>query len=167
MLAATMTVGKSTHPNLVASSAVLWPGAVVAFVLCAGCGTPKSGPIAPEQTALSWLGTMYGMYIGQHGGETPKSADDLRKFVEKTVKPDTLSRLKVSNVEGLFVSPRDGKPYVLVSYAKLPPPVGGQPAPIALCEAEGQGGKRAVAFVGGNTQQVTEQELQKLLPPKK
>lgn len=133
-------------------------------VALAGCGAPKTGPVAAEQTSLGWLGTMYGMYIGQHGGQTPKSIDDLRKFVDKTMKPEMLTRLNVQNIDALFVSPRDGKPYVLVSYAKLPPPTGGQPAPLVLYEAEGQGGQHAAAFLGGNTRQVSDQELQQLLP---
>lgn len=137
---------------------------IFATSLVIGCGAPKTGPVAQEQSTLGWLGTMYGMYIGQHAGQTPKSLEELRKFVEKTMKPETLTRLNVQNVDALFVSPRDGKPYVLVSYAKLPPPVGGQAAPLVLYEAQGQGGQRAAAFLGGNTRQISEQELQQLLP---
>ena len=137
---------------------------VLTLTLITGCGAPKTGPVAQEQTSLGWLGTMYGMYIGQHAGQTPKSLDDLRKFVDKTMKPETLTRLNVQSAEALFVSPRDGKPYVLVPYAKLPPPAGGQPAPLVLYEAQGQGGQHAAAFLGGNTRQINDQELQQLLP---
>jgi hypothetical protein len=132
--------------------------------LCAGCGQKKSGPVAQEQTNLAWLGHMYGMYISQNKSEAPKTIEDLRKFVEKRTNPDVLARLKVANVGELFVSPRDGKPFVLVSYAKLPPMAVGQPPPVVLYEADGQNGQRAVAFLGGNTQTMDETELQHLLP---
>jgi hypothetical protein len=107
---------------------------------------------------------MYGMYISQNKGEAPKSLDDLRKYVEKQTTADRLSHLKVSNASELFVSPRDGKPFTMVSYAKLPPMKPGELAPIALYETAGQGGQRAVAYVGGNTRTLDEAELQKLLP---
>lgn len=154
----------SIATNEWSSGARVCAGCAILFALFAGCGAPKTGPVAQEQTSLGWLGTMYGMYIGQHAGQTPKSLDDLRKFVDKAIKPETLTRLNVPSADALFVSPRDGKPYVLVSYVKLPPPAGGQPAPLVLYEAQGQGGRHAAAFLGGNTRQVSDQELQQLLP---
>ena len=138
--------------------------ALMFVVICVGCGQKKSGPVAQEQTNLAWLGHMYGMYISQNGGEAPKSIEDLRKFVVKKANPDLLARLKVAGAGELFVSPRDGKPLVLVSYTKLPPPAGGQAAPVVLYEADGQNGQRAVAFLGGNTRTLDETELQHLLP---
>ena len=64
----------------------------------------------------------------------------------------------------LFVSPRDGKPFAMVSYDKLPPLAGGEPPPVVLYETEGQNGERAIAFLGGGTRTVDEAELQKMLP---
>jgi hypothetical protein len=139
---------------------------VMIAALLAGCGQ-KSGPIAQEQTNLSWLGSMYSMYIAQNGGRAPKSIDELRKFVETRSTPDVLTRLKIASMNELFVSPRDGKPFVLVSYAKLPAPTAGQPPPLVLYETAGQNGEHAVAFLGGGTQTVSATDLQKLLPPEK
>ena len=141
--------------------------AVLLFIAVLSSCSRQSGPIAQEQTNLSWLGSMYGMYIAQNGGRAPKTIDELRKFVEKTTGPEKLTRLNVASMNELFVSPRDGKPFALVSYAKLPSPAAGQPAPVVLYEAAGQNGERAVAFLGGGTQIVPESELQKLLPPEK
>lgn len=126
----------------------------------------KSGPPAQEQVNLAWLGHMYGMYISQNKGETPKSIEDLRKFVEKSTNAERLSRLHVANASELFVSPRDGKPFTMVSYDKPPAIKYGQPAPVVLYEVEGQNGQRAVAFLGGGTKSVDENELQKILPAK-
>ena len=138
---------------------------VVACVL-AGCGRKSTGPIAQEQTNLSWLGSQYGMYISQQQGHAPKTIDDLRKFVEATTTPEQLGRLKVAKVGELFISPRDGKPFAMISYDKFQPPAGGQPPPIVLYETVGQNGKRSIAFLGGGTKTVDENELQKMLPPK-
>ena len=45
---------------------------------------PANGPIDQKQTNLSWLGSMYAMYISQNQGHPPKTIDELRKYVEKT-----------------------------------------------------------------------------------
>jgi hypothetical protein len=132
----------------------------------AGCSRKSSGPIAQEQTNLSWLGSKYGMYISQQGGHAPKTLDDLRKFVETTTTPEQLDRLKVAKVGDLFISPRDGKPFAMISYDKFPPPTGDQPLPVVLYETVGQDGRRSIAFLGGGTKTVEESELQKMLPPR-
>jgi hypothetical protein len=133
--------------------------------LLTGCHRKATGPIAQEQTNLSWLSSKYGMYISQQGGHAPKTVDDLRKFVEATTTPEQLSRLKVAKAADLFISPRDGKPFAMISYDKFPPPVAGQPPPIVMYETVGQNGQRSIAFLGGDTQTVDESELQKMLPP--
>jgi hypothetical protein len=108
---------------------------------------------------------MYGTYISQNGGNTPKSLDDLKKFVSKKATAERLTALGVGNVDELFNSPRDGKPFVLVSHAKLPPP-GTSPPPVVLYEAEGKGGQRAVAFLGGITEMMDDSRFSQLVPPK-
>jgi hypothetical protein len=117
----------------------------------------------PTQTRLGWLGSMYGRYIGQSTGEAPKSIDELRKFVAEKTTPDQLTRLGVANAEELFVSPRDGKPFVMVTLAKRPPPGTGSPL-VVLYEAEGVGGQRAVAFLGGTTEVVDSSKFSQILP---
>ena len=135
----------------------------IAGCVLASCQA-ETGPIAQEQTNLSWLGSMYAMYIGAHQGQPPQTIDELRKFVSERTSAAELSRLKVNDVNQLFLSPRDGKPFAMVNYKKLPPREGGEPSPVVLYEAFGQGGQRAVAFLGGGTQVVNEGELPKLLP---
>lgn len=142
-------------------------GGLVALLvagLLSGCR--DGGEVAPVQTNLGWLGSMYGMYISQNGGNAPKSIDDLRKFVAKKATSEQLAQFNVANVEELFISPRDGKPFALVTYAKLPPP-GIGPPPIVLYESEGQDGQHAVAFLGGITETVDENRLSELLPTKR
>ncbi len=139
----------------------------VVFVSClvGGCGRRATGPIAQDQTNLSWLGSMYAMYISQQQGHAPKTIGDLQKFVEAKTTAEQLARLKVANVGELFVSPHDNKPFVLVSYDKFPSFTAGQQPPLVLYEATAQDGKRSVAFLGGNTRTLDETEFQKVLPP--
>jgi len=136
---------------------------LLAAVLCTSCGR-QSGPVAQEQVNLAWLGHMYGMYISQNKGDAPKTIDDLRKFVEKRANADLLARLKVTSVGELFVSPRDGKPFEMVTYAKLPSRTGGEPPPIVFYEELGKDGQRAIALLGGGTRTVDENELLTMLP---
>jgi hypothetical protein len=127
------------------------------------CGR-QSGPVAQEQTNLSWLGSMYRTYVVQNQGRPPKNLDELRKFVEAKTTTEQLARLKVANPGELFVSPRDGKPFAMVSYAKVPDPAAGSPPPVVLYEVEGQNGERAVSFLGGGTKSVDETEFRQLVP---
>lgn len=104
------------------------------------------------------------MYISQQQGNAPKTIQDLRKFVEAKTTPEQLARLKVATFDELFTSPRDNKPFVLVSYDKFPTFVAGQQPPLVLYEATAQDDKRSVAFLGGNTRTLDETEFQKILP---
>lgn len=135
-------------------------------MLIAGCGG-QTGEVSQVQSNLAWLGSKYGMFVSAHRGRSPKDLDELRKFVENTTTADELARLKVSRVDELFTSPRDGKPLKMVSYAKLPGMTKGQPPPpppAVLYEEVGLDGNRAVAYLGGNTRTVDEATLKTMLP---
>ena len=143
-----------------------WVGRLLVLCLAsslAGCGGQK-GEVSQVQTNLAWLGNMYGKYIGQHKGETPKTIDDFRKFVESKTSAEQLARLKVANVNELFISPRDGKPFRMVSYEKIPAHAGGEPPPVVLYEEAGQGSERIVVYLGGGTGRLDDAKLQSMLP---
>src|SRR4051794_40117537 len=144
--------GESTSGNLFCSLSFRRLSAVL-LVACtlSACGRKPSGPIAQEQTNLSWLGSKYAMYVSEKGGRAPKTVDDLRKYVEATTAPEQLARLQVAKAGDLFISPRDGKPFAMISYDKFPPPAADQPMPIVLYEMVGQNGRRSIAFLGGGT----------------
>lgn len=116
------------------------------------------------QTNLGWLGSKYARFVSSYSGRPPKNLDEFRKYVEKKTTAAELERLKVKNAGELFHSPRDGKPLKMVTYTRLPPLVAGQPSPVVFYEEVGQDGKRAIAYLGGNTQTVDEATLQSLLP---
>jgi hypothetical protein len=123
--------------------------------------------VSPVHKNLGWLGSQYARYVGQNQGQTPKTLEELQKFVQENTSPEELSRLGLADARELFVSPRDGKPFRMVSYAKLPPPAMGEPSPVVLYEEAGQDGKRAVAYLGGGTDELDEATLQKSLPAAK
>jgi len=119
------------------------------------------------QSNLGWLGSKYGMFVGAHRGRPPKNLDEFRKFVEKQITPAEYERLKAKSVDELFTSPRDGKPFKMVVYTKLPAMTAGQPPPpppVVFHEEIGQEGSLAVAYLGGNTKTLDQAQLKSLLP---
>lgn len=131
---------------------------LLALVAAALLGCNEQPKPEPTQSKLSWLGSMYGRHISQTTSGAPKSIEELRKFVVARTTQEELARLGVANADELFVSSRDGKPFVLVTYAKLPPPGTGSPL-VVLHEAVGENGQKAVAFLGGGTRLMSDGEL--------
>jgi hypothetical protein len=128
-----------------------------------GCGR-QGAEVRPVQNKLGWLGSMYGMYVAENQGRTPRKLDDFKKYIEKRTTAEQLSRLGVSSVEELFTSPRDGKPFQLIAYETLPPREADKDAPIVLYETQGADGRRAIAYLGGATMTVDENVLPQMLP---
>jgi hypothetical protein len=54
------------------------------------------------------LVSIYSTYRSKHGGKAPATVVELKKWV-KSMKPDELDRLGFSDVDRLFVSPRDNQ----------------------------------------------------------
>ena len=144
---------------------IVW-SVLLLWVVVALAGCRKGGEVSPLQTNLGWLGSLYGMYISQNGGKAPRSIDDLEAYAARKATPQRLAALGVSSVEELFKSPRDGKAYELVVYAKLPPP-GTSPPPIVLYEVDGKDGQHAVAYLGGTTDTLDQATLTQQLPAKR
>jgi hypothetical protein len=113
-----------------------------------GCGGPSEVPQAESEVHLKALAVLYGRFISQNMGRTPANEQQLKTFAQGVPRAE-LEAMKVSNVDALFVSPRDNQPYV-VKYnvpAGVPGPAG---APIIAHEQTGVDGKRYVAtFLGG------------------
>lgn len=132
-------------------------------VAAAGC-QQEPAELGDVQVRLARLGNLYGIYIGQHSGRSPQSMEAFKKFAEERTTPDVLARLELSSVDELFVSPRDGQPFEMVTYRGHPPvPPPGDPPPLVFYEQQGKDGERAVAFLGGGTQFVAEATLQNML----
>jgi hypothetical protein len=139
--------------------------AALVWVAAIGCGHSPSSDLATE-ARLSRLGLSYGLYTGSHEGRPPSNLDELRQHVGESITKEQLGALGVTNVEELFVSPRDSKPYKIIALPHLPAPVPGQQPPVVLYEQVGLKGKHYVARVGGAVEEVDEERFQQLVSAK-
>ena len=132
-----------------------------------GCGS-QARPQLPEERHLKALVVLAGQYRGQHQGKAPPSLEALKAYVAK-VDTNTLKRLDIdpNQVESMFVSSRDNKPFVYRPATLGAPQMGPDGKPlqhVLFHEAEGSGGKRWVAYDLGGTELVEESKFAQLVP---
>jgi hypothetical protein len=124
-------------------------GLVGAALLLVGCGGPQNKSEKQEQSHLKTLCVLYGQYIMQHQGKAPPSEAEFKKYIkELSGHPD---------VDALFVSERDKKPYVIVySQGEAPNVIG--------YEQEGSGGKRFLATSVGSVDELDAAQFKAQVP---
>ncbi len=128
-------------------------------ILAVGCGT-KTASKPQQESHLKPLALMFGQYTGQHRGQAPSDEAVFKQFVRSNTA--FLSNFKVDG-ENVFVSERDGKPYVILyGPPKGPPGLAG--APVVAHEQEGIDGRRFVANSLGAVQEVDETRFRELVP---
>ena len=133
-------------------------------ILPLGCGGSQRESEAREQSNLKPLALLYGQYIGQNRGQPPASEEQFKQFV-RALSSERLASLGVTDVEQIFVSSRDQKPYVvLYGQAALSGPPGPAGAPVIAYELEGAGGTRFVASNMGAVEEVDEARFKELVP---
>lgn len=125
-----------------------------------GCSSTKSQP-APVENSLQTLSVLYGQYLGAHRGKSPDNETEFRKYIESLSDTDRQNR-GISDISQIFLSPRDGQAYVVQYGVKMGPP-GPDGAPWVAHEKDGQGGKRFVAFVTGQIEEVDESRFWKIV----
>jgi hypothetical protein len=138
-------------------------GGLVLCVALAGCGGHRANQ-AQEESNLKPLALLYGQFIGQNRGQPPATEAQFKDFIRAQGKT-LLESFHVSDVDGLFVSSRDGKPYVVrygPAAAKGPPGPGS--APVIAYEQAGVGGRRFVASSMGAVEEVDEARFKQLVP---
>jgi hypothetical protein len=128
-----------------------------------GCGKPSPSAEAITHARLDRLGFLYGRYASQHHGQPPKDLATLKKFAEREISAEELSRMGTSDVADMFISLRDNQPFGMATFAKIPAP-GAHAPPIVLYEREGQNGLRAVVYLGGGTSEMKAEEFAKAVP---
>src|SRR5947209_2165908 len=145
------------------------------LVFLAGCGpraTPRD-PTAGEQSIMK-VGRAYLAFAASaKDGLGPASADELKKWLTADDKRLTELGLSRGELDGVFISPRDGQPYEIqpkrhpnpfITAGGGPPGKGGpggkgkapgygQPG-VLVNEKAGEGGKRMVYLSGARTQEV-------------
>lgn len=133
--------------------------AAVLGLLTVGCGGARRRAQQREESNLKPLAILYGRFIGQHRGRPPASEEEFKKFIGSFGK-EQLATFNVTDVDSLFVSPRDQKPYVVL-YGKSPP---AGSARVIAHEQEGQGGTRFVATDLGKVEEVDEARFREMVP---
>jgi hypothetical protein len=137
-------------------------GLVALFVL-SGCSSQEAKESSDRAAShLNWLLRIRTQAMSR--GQLPKSEEEFKRYIH-SLDTATQDRIKagagVSNVDELFISERDGQPYVIF-YG--PPPAGVAPNLVAY-ERTGVDGKRYVADNVGAVGEVDEQGFAELVPP--
>jgi hypothetical protein len=131
------------------------------FAWASGCSGPD---VAAEQAStLRPLAVLYGKYVGEHGGRAPTNEAEFKAYAQSPSAKPILDANGIKDVETLFTSSRDKKPYVVL-YGKLTGPPANSGQPVFAYEQEGVSGKRFVATSLGSIQEVDEAEFKKLVP---
>lgn len=146
------------------SLTVQWRFAVL-FSFCvvtAGCQRQTGRELEPVEANVKNIAIFYGRYTSQNRGRTPPDKEALKKFIASHPAAE-LAALKITDVEQLFVSPRDKQPYVVCYGAKLPPP-GPSGSPVVAHEKDGVEGRRFVAFSNGGVDELDDARFRELVP---
>ncbi len=133
--------------------------AVLLSCFSLGCHKSGGGTSDPEAKLRLWrLGECYLQYTDQKS-KGPPNEQAFKDFIRQIPKAQR-DRIKIGDdIDGLFVSPRDGEKYV-IKY-NLAVARGGDTIPIAW-EQTGKNGKRWVALSMGYVEEYGEAALMKL-----
>jgi hypothetical protein len=133
------------------------------LVILAGCTSPAAKQTSnAENSHLRWLLKVRTHALSQ--GKPLKSKEDYKSYIQ-SLSPELRDRViqgsGVSDVDELFVSERDGQPYVLF----YGPPPAGVGADVVGYEQKGMDGKRYVGYSLGVVSEADEQRFNELVPP--
>ena len=136
-------------------------GVVLACLGCGGSGSEASR--AREESGLKPLAIFYGRFVPQHQGQPPKDEAEFKAYLKEPRNLEELQKIfNVPDVDAMFVSSRDKKPYMVI----YGPTSGEGPAgqPVVAYEQEGMNGKRFVASKMGAVEEVDEARFRKMVP---
>ncbi len=105
-------------------------------------------------------------FSSQHQGKGPADETQFKAFIEKLSESQRKS-FNIKDVNTLFVSGRDGKPYVILYGGKknaAPSPKGPSGAQVIGYEQVGSGGRRYVASALGAVEEVDEATFKQRVP---
>jgi hypothetical protein len=136
---------------------------VLLSVILAGCTSSDANQSSDVKTSrLYWLMRVRNHAVSQ--GRPPKSQDEFKRYIgglDAEARDAVMKGAAVSNVDELFVSERDGQPYVIF-YGQPP---AGVAADLAGYERTGVEGRRYVGYGLGIVDEVDEQRFNELVPP--
>ena len=117
-----------------------------------GCGGTSS-TAGPQGSDLRGLVSLYTSATRQTG-QPPRSEEELKQFATDQG-PQLLERLKVDSVDAIFISPRDGQPYVVMYGPK-------NTSGVIAYEAQGVNGIRQVGDPTGRIRNMNEEQFAEL-----
>ncbi len=138
-----------------------WAGIALFCILPSGCESSRDRQQL-EQSNLKPLAVFYGQFTGQHQGRPPANEAEFKEFV-RSLPSEQLAGFNVTDPESLFVSPRDGKPYVVV-YGPTEGSSKLAGASVIAYEQVGARGTRYVANSMGEVKEVDEAGFRELVP---
>jgi hypothetical protein len=127
---------------------------IVLVLVCALAVSCTKSEQKEEQSNLRLLSVCYGQYRAEHRGQVPANEKDFKAFINAKLN-NAPSQSGVSSVDELFVSGRDGKPFVVRYRGDRTWPM----PEVNIYEQEGRGGTRHVATVEGGYAEMSEEEF--------
>ena len=139
--------------------------ALVLLGVVAGCGDKGRPNQAQEDSPLKPIALFYGEY--QHRGQPPASEAEFKAFLKDPKIAERLNKdFKITDIDKMFVSPRDNKPFVIY-YGTMSKNSGSGGAPVVGYEQQGVNGKRFVASALGGVAELDDAEFRKMVPDAK
>ena len=133
-----------------------WVCAWFCAFLLAGC-EGQAPPPTVQEVHLKELAVLFGQYTSSHQGQGPKDESDFKAFIKQR-----WPKLSQEQVDALFVSPRDQKPYVIMYKVRM----GAIPStgtPIVAHEEVGVEGKHFAADFLGGVEELDKAEIERRL----
>ncbi|MFO0912137.1 MAG: hypothetical protein U0795_04230 [Pirellulales bacterium] len=144
-----------------------WALCLLLMVGALGCGEPKtSDETAAGQRNMTFLARFYGRYQAMSRGVLPPSEEAFRKFLAMEQIAEEVKGTGITNIEDLFVSPRDKQKYV-IQYKTRPNNPGLNNDPIFAYEAVGVDGKRFAASLSGAVEELDAEQFKAAVPDAK
>jgi hypothetical protein len=131
------------------------------IVVIPGCGSDELD--SPTATKLRTISNLYLNYAIGKNGQGPESEEVFKKYL-RGLSDDILGPAGVNRKEldSLFVSERDGEPFVIV-YGQKITKISGNSGSVIAHEKTGKGGRRLVSLSNTKVEHVDEAGLQNLL----
>ena len=137
-------------------------GALMLLILI-GCHSPdKKQSLDRETSHLRWLLRLY--THARQRGQAPNSEQQFQQFIrsiDRAALDRTLAAANVTTIDELFISERDGQPYIIL-YGQRPKGVANDV--LAFEQRGGGGGKRYVGYGLGIVEEVDDQRFAELIP---
>jgi hypothetical protein len=144
---------------------------VLSFFFITGCDSTQP-PSASSNNELKQLGSQF-MDFFRAQGKTPTDEKEFKEFITANMTDVKRKLLGITDVEKLFVSPRDGKPFVIRYGMKMSSgiPTSGAGTVIngdvIAYESVGAGGFRHVTSSLNDLVDLSLEDLKKLVPDAK